>query len=646
MRRYASLRWRLTSLIAAGSVVAAIIAAAGFSWFDLNRFWQRSRAEVETVGNVVADQVAPAISLGDRKAAGEILASLRSDGLIQDAVLYDIAGSCFAAYRRTGFSGCPAEEDAASDLDPGDAGIVVSLAVTAGSDRCGSLLLSATRPSVASLLQQYSGGAILIVALSLVVAGMMAIVLQSRVSSPILTIAQVAQRIAQTHQFNDRVTVASADELGVLADSFNAMLCEIQRRDAELGQQRSKLEEQIVERSRVNAELRAAKEKAEDADRLKSEFLANMSHEIRTPMNGVTGMISLVLDRCDDSETREQLLVAQNAAQSLLTILNDILDLSKIEAGKMTIEAIDFDLTATLRESMRIFETTVQQKGLDLRLIVSPGVPAWVRGDPARLRQVLVNLIGNAVKFTDQGRVQVLIEPGGAEVLRFAVEDTGIGIPPAKLGDIFEAFTQADGSHTRRFGGTGLGLTITRRLVDLMGGRLWAESAIGAGSRFSFELPLAAVTPPSPAVPEATAAEPPLPLLNVLVAEDNLVNQKVIDAILRRQGWTVTLASNGEEALAHFGEQDFDLILMDVQMPGMDGLEATRRIRDGEQSRGDSQRIPILALTAHASVPQHRQCLTQGMDGVLTKPITLPALLREIRAVIRPLAGALARSRD
>jgi signal transduction histidine kinase/ActR/RegA family two-component response regulator len=462
----------------------------------------------------------------------------------------------------------------------------------------------------------------------------MGIVLQSQVSSPILEIAKVAQRIAQTHQFQDRVAVETSDELGVLAASFNTMLAEIERRNRELAQHRHSLEEQIRERNQVNAELLVSKEKAEDAVRLKSEFLANMSHEIRTPMNGVMGMIDLVLERCTDTEEREQLLVAQGAAGSLITIVNDILDLSKIEAGKMTLEKIDFDLGRVVRDSIRIFDSAVREKHLDVRLSLAPGCPEWACGDPARLRQVLVNLIGNAVKFTDEGLVEVLLEPAGAGELRFVVRDTGIGIPPEKLGAIFDAFTQADGSHTRRFGGTGLGLTITRRLVDLMGGRVWAASKIGQGSRFCLELPMAAGSAPAPSQAQAGNVEAPLPKLHVLVAEDNAVNQKVICAVLRRQGWSITLASNGEEAWSHFRDGVFDLILMDVQMPEMDGLQATQLIREEERRRSPGERIPILALTAHASPAQHKECLAVGMDGILTKPISVPNLLQEIRAVI------------
>jgi CheY-like chemotaxis protein len=259
-----------------------------------------------------------------------------------------------------------------------------------------------------------------------------------------------------------------------------------------------------------------------------------------------------------------------------------------------------------------------------------------VRADPVRLRQILVNLVGNAIKFTATGSVTVSLAPEAGELVRFEVRDTGIGIAAGKLDSIFEAFTQADGSHTRQFGGTGLGLTITRRLVQLMGGRLWAESEPGQGSGFFVELALEHAVPPEAGENEALTQAPVLAIpsgLRVLVAEDNPINQKVIGAMLRRQGWSVTLAINGVEACRCFGESRYDLVLMDVQMPEMDGLEAARRIRAEEARRG-SVRTPILALTAHASQAQHEQCLAQGMDSVITKPVNLPSLLREIAAVV------------
>ncbi len=629
MKEYSSLRWRLTAMIVAGSVVTALVAAAGFSWLDVGRFRQQVHTQVSAIGKIVVDQVGPAITLGDRKAAAEILGSLRADSLIQDAVLADTEGVCFAVFHRNAVSRCGGEPHRQESRKNAS---TVSLTVENGGERLGDLTLSAVVPSMFEVLDQYLGGALLIVVLSLVVAAVVALALRSKVSAPILSIAAVADRISRTHRFGDRVQVASSDELGVLAASFNTMLGEIERRDTEVAQHRLKLESEVAERSRVNAELRVAKEKAEDAVRLKSEFLANMSHEIRTPMNGVMGMIELVLERCSDSQQRGQLQVAMGAAQSLITILNDILDISKIEAGKMTLEKIDFNLHQTVKEAAGIFESAVLAKKLQFRLAFDMDPGGWVRGDPVRLRQVLVNLIGNAVKFTLEGTVHLLVRAPSAGLVQFEVRDTGIGIPAAKLDSIFEAFTQADGSHTRRFGGTGLGLTITRRLVDLMGGRVWAESQLGQGSRFYFELPLTVCE--APALPDApaTPADREHQDLHILVAEDNRVNQKVMASMLRRLGWSFTLANDGRDAWEHFLSSHFDLILMDIQMPEMDGLQTTRMIRDEESSRGTGERIPILALTAHASRQQHDQCKAEGMDGVITKPVSLRALVEQITA--------------
>ncbi len=617
MRNYTSLRRKITVLIAGGGVISALIAAVGFSSFDLKRYWQRTNAELTAISDVVADQVGPAISLGDLKSAREILGSVRADPLIGDAMLYDVKGGCFAAFHRSAASGCPGlpPDGIRRQLNM----LVLARAVNAGNERLGTLVMAATVPSIPALLRQYLVGAFLIIGLSLAVAAVVAVALQFRVSTPILEIARVAERIAQTHRFGDRVSVESEDELGVLANSFNAMLSEIERRDAELV---------------------LAKDKAEEATRLKSEFLANMSHEIRTPMNGVLGMISLVLDRCSDAEEREQLLVAQTASLSLITLLNGILDLSKMEAGRMTIEVIDFDLPSLVKEAVRMFDLEVRGKNLRHTLTVAPDCPEWVRGDPVRLRQVLINLVGNAIKFTLEGSVQVTVAVPNQSLVRFAIQDTGIGVAPEKLNSIFDAFTQADGSHTRRFGGTGLGLTITRRLVNLMGGRLWAESEAGQGSCFYVELPLERCAKPLLTMDAATAS-PSRADLEVLVAEDNPVNQKVITSMLKRQGWTITLAQNGEEAYRYFLGSRFDLILMDVQMPEVDGFEATGLIRREEARRaecGAEARTPIIALTAHASESQQQQCLTAGMDLVITKPVNLPTLLRGIEQVLAVLA--------
>lgn len=422
----------------------------------------------------------------------------------------------------------------------------------------------------------------------------------------------------------------TGDEVEFLGASFNGMIVALAASQTALLEQQGLLEKRIQDRANQLEEATLA---VQEASQAKSEYLANLARELRTPVNGVIGLLNIALDREMSPELAEQLQTAERCADSLLSLLNDILDLSKIEAGKMTLETIPFDLRALLADCIQAYQLKATENSVLLRAEVSPDVPPEISGDPLRIRQIVANLVGNAVKFTEHGSVDVevggnFIQPGRFQ-LQIAVQDSGTGIPAEKLLHIFDKFTQADGSVSGKSGGTGLGLAITRSLVELHGGGVQVQSELGRGTTFRVTLPCkAGLQAGAPRETNLAATAPVTPRISgsparILVVEDNHVNQKVVTAVLRKRGFSIELANDGQEALHKLETCGaFDLILMDVQMPVLDGLEATRLIRKEARWR----ELPIVAMTAHAMNGDKERCLEAGMNGYISKPVH-PSLL-------------------